>query len=71
VYHKLWEPAGDDPSCPASLADTLRLRTVVVQRALVDQPPVPPGWRVVDRTDLVTVLRRESRCRGRTAGWVR
>jgi hypothetical protein len=55
VYNRLWEPARGAPT----LADALRLETVVVQRALIDKPQVPPGWRVADRTNVVTVLRRD------------
>jgi hypothetical protein len=55
VYNRLWEPARGAPS----LADALRLETVVVQRALIDSPTVPEGWRVADRNNVVTVLRRD------------
>ncbi len=54
VYGKLWAPDGD-----SSLADVLRLETVVVQRALIEDPPVPTGWHVVDRNAEVTQLRRD------------
>jgi hypothetical protein len=54
VYNRLWEPARGAPT----LADALRLETVVVQRALIDKPDVPDGWQVADRTKVVTVLRR-------------
>jgi len=55
VYNRLWEPARGAPT----LADALRLETVVVQRALIDKPDVPPGWRIASRNDVVTVLRRD------------
>lgn len=55
VYNRLWEPARGAPT----LADALRLETVVVQRALIDKPEVPPGWRVAERNNVVTVLRRD------------
>jgi hypothetical protein len=53
VYPRLWTPAAGGPA----LADLLRLETVVVQRALIDDPPVPPGWHA-ERTGVLTVLRR-------------
>jgi hypothetical protein len=57
VYGRLWQPtAGGGPS----LADQMRLQTVVVQRALIDAPQPPPGWSVAQRTDAVTVLRRDA-----------
>lgn len=41
------------------LADLMRLDTVVVQRELYDRPvPVPVGWRIAERNDVVEVLRR-------------
>lgn len=47
------------PGAPP-LADLLRLSTVVVQNDLgVGVEPVPPGWRVAERTAAVTVLRRD------------
>lgn len=55
VYERLWAQ-GDGGT---TLADAMRLRTVVVQRALIDNPPVPPGWHVVERNPAVTVLRRD------------
>lgn len=55
VYNRLWEPARGAPT----LADALRLETVVVQRVLIDKPVVPPGWRVVEQNKVVTVLRRD------------
>jgi hypothetical protein len=41
-----------------SLADQLKLEYLVVQRALIDAPVPPPGWRVVERSGITTVLRR-------------
>jgi hypothetical protein len=44
------------------LADLLRLDTVVVQNGLpgTADVPLPPGWRVAERTAVVTVLRRDA-----------
>jgi hypothetical protein len=49
------------PGAPP-LADLLRLETVVVQNDLpgVADVALPPGWRVAERTAVVTVLRREA-----------
>ncbi|MCP3799682.1 hypothetical protein NLX83_10475 [Allokutzneria sp. A3M-2-11 16] len=55
TFANLWAqtPAG------VPLADLIKARTIVVQRALIDSPHVPPGWTVAERTNFVTVLRRE------------
>ena len=55
AYPNLWWPTsvGGTP-----LADLLRLRTVVVENALVPDIAVPDGWQVVERDQVVTVLRR-------------
>jgi hypothetical protein len=55
AYPTLWRPA---PGTTVPLADLLRLDTVVVQRKLINDPPVPPGWGVTDRNDRVTILQR-------------
>ncbi|MFB9906415.1 hypothetical protein [Allokutzneria oryzae] len=56
TFGNLWAPTvGGGPP----LADLIKARTVVVQRAMIDTPQVPPGWKVAERTDYVTVLRRE------------
>ncbi|GGM47797.1 hypothetical protein GCM10012275_18570 [Longimycelium tulufanense] len=41
-----------------SLFDLMRVETIVVQRALVDDPKPPAGFMVTERNDLVTVLHR-------------
>jgi hypothetical protein len=59
LYDRLWRA---EPQTGVPLADLLRLETVVVVSRLLpdgrvlDEPP--PGWRVADRTEYVTVLRR-------------
>jgi hypothetical protein len=57
IYGRLWQPTADGGP---SLADHMRLQTVVVQRALIDSPQPPPGWSVAQRTAAVTVLRRDA-----------
>ena len=47
------EPAG------RPLADLLRIETVVVNRAQLADPEPPAGWRVTERNDQITVLRRD------------
>jgi len=56
---RAWQPPA--PGAPP-LADLLRLDTVVVQNGLpgVADVPLPPGWRVAERTAVVTVLRRDA-----------
>ena len=55
AYARLWQsPIPGGPN----LADSLRARTVVVQRSLIDSPEVPLGWEVVHRDAAVTVLDR-------------
>ncbi|WP_086820883.1 hypothetical protein [Allokutzneria sp. NRRL B-24872] len=54
TFSNLWTSTPD-----GVLADLIKVRTIVVQRALIDVPYVPKGWKVVERTDHVTVLRRE------------
>jgi hypothetical protein len=56
---RAWQPPA--PGAPP-LADLLRLDTVVVQNGLpgVADVPVPSGWRVAERTAVVTVLRRDA-----------
>jgi hypothetical protein len=56
---RAWRPPV--PGAPP-LADLLRLDTVVVQNGLpgVADVPVPAGWRVAERTAVVTVLRRDA-----------
>jgi hypothetical protein len=56
---RAWQPPA--PGAPP-LADLLRLDTVVVQNGLpgVADVPLPPGWRVAERTAAVTVLRRDA-----------
>ncbi|SHE68945.1 glycosyltransferase family protein [Streptoalloteichus hindustanus] len=56
TYERLHRPTPVGPS----LADLMRVSTVVVQRPLLDAPAVPPGWRIAERNDAVTVLRREA-----------
>ncbi|MFC0546528.1 hypothetical protein [Kutzneria chonburiensis] len=53
-YKKLWEvqPEG------VSLADLLRLETVVVRKGYATVGTPPPGWRVLSTDDQATVLRR-------------
>jgi hypothetical protein len=55
LYNRLWEPTRG----ATTLADMLRLETVVVQHTLIDKPIVPDGWRVAENTAVVTVLRRD------------
>ncbi|MGW9308537.1 hypothetical protein ACWGPQ_11050 [Saccharomonospora azurea] len=60
AWDTLWRPTGYGG---APLADLLGVTTVVVQNALVpesrtDEPPA--GWRVHERDEVVTVLRREA-----------
>lgn len=57
AYEALWRPTF--PGGPP-LADALGVRTVVVQRALIDQPEIPPGWTVGHTGELVTVLHRSA-----------
>lgn len=57
AYATLWKPAW--PGGPV-LADLLRVRTVAVQRSLVEAPTVPAGWDVVRSNEMVTVLRRQA-----------
>lgn len=57
AYRALWS-APDGESAP--LADLMALDTVVVQRETVDQPQIPPGWRVSERDARITVLQREN-----------
>ncbi|MCP2258111.1 hypothetical protein LX15_001798 [Streptoalloteichus tenebrarius] len=56
TYERLTRPTPVGPS----LADLMRVNTIVVQRPLLDSPPPPAGWRVAERNDAVTVLRREA-----------
>lgn len=58
AYPALWRPTslGGVP-----LADLMRVETVVVQNALVPEVTVPPGWRVAERDEVVTVLWRNQR----------
>ncbi len=56
---RLFEPAGAGLQVP--LADALKVRSVVVQNALVPdvaQRAAPVGWSVAERNEWVTVLRR-------------
>lgn len=55
AYPALWQLV---PGTGVPLADLLRLDTVIVQRRLLDNPPVPPGWQVQERNARVTVLDR-------------
>lgn len=57
ALNRLWRPRTDGRP---PLADLLRLETVVVQNNLAGLPAfqVPAGWRVAERTDVVTVYRR-------------
>lgn len=55
AYDVLWRRP---PGIPVCLADLLRLDTVAVQRKLVDEPPVPPGWAIAGRTGRVVILQR-------------
>lgn len=41
-----------------NLADQLDVQHVVVQRALIDAPQPPPGWRITARNRFVTVIGR-------------
>lgn len=54
AYPNLWQPT----SSGAPVADLMRLRTIVVENALVGAVTVPPGWQVVEHDQVVTVLRR-------------
>ncbi|MBE9375341.1 hypothetical protein IQ251_12885 [Saccharopolyspora sp. HNM0983] len=56
AYGALWRPP---QGAQAPLADLLLLDTVVVQHKLIAQPAVPEGWHVADRTERVSVLRRD------------
>lgn len=55
AYHKLWEPTRYDGE---SLADLMKVETVVVQDALVPEIRVPSGWHITRDDEVVTVLRR-------------
>ncbi|WP_156960736.1 hypothetical protein [Amycolatopsis taiwanensis] len=55
AYPNLWRPTSFGG---APLADLIRLRTVVVENALVPELTVPDGWQVVEHDEVVTVLRR-------------
>jgi hypothetical protein len=59
ALRRAWEPPA--PGAPP-LADLLRLETVVVQNGLpgVADVPLPPGWRVAERSVAATVLRRDA-----------
>ncbi|TLW93836.1 hypothetical protein FFT09_10800 [Saccharomonospora piscinae] len=57
AWDALWRPTGYGG---APLADLLRVETVVVQNALVPDATAGPGWRITERDDVVTVLRREA-----------
>jgi hypothetical protein len=54
AYPNLWQPT----TSGAPVADLMRLRTIVVENALVGEVAVPPGWQVVEHDQVVTVLRR-------------
>ncbi|WP_199440715.1 hypothetical protein [Umezawaea beigongshangensis] len=54
-YRNLWSPRD---AAGTTLADMMRLDTVVVQRGMVDDPQPEPGWAVRERDDDVTVLTR-------------
>lgn len=54
AYSNLWQPT----SSGAPLADLMRLRTIVVENALVGDLTVPSGWQVTEHDQVVTVLRR-------------
>jgi hypothetical protein len=54
-FNKLFAPIQGDQT----LADLTRVETVVVQRKLVDAPPVKPGWHVESRDEDVIVIRRD------------
>lgn len=57
AYPALWKtPKG----ATVPLAELLRLDTVVVQDELVENPHVPPGWKVDDRAGRVTVVERQA-----------
>lgn len=60
VYERLWQPASG--SVPETLADALRLETLVVQRTVVDidDQPLPAGWDVVESDEYRVVLQREN-----------
>ncbi|HET6502805.1 MAG TPA: hypothetical protein VFG87_18780 [Amycolatopsis sp.] len=55
AYPNLWAPTSLGG---APVADLMRLRTVVVENALVPDLTVPAGWQVVEHDQVVTVLRR-------------
>ncbi|MGH3631240.1 MAG: hypothetical protein ACRDRL_27830 [Sciscionella sp.] len=57
-YQALWKPT---PDGGRSLADLMKLDTVVVQNTLVAQISPPPGWQVIQHDNTVTVLRRNER----------
>ncbi len=59
AFARLWLPAGNAVTVP-HLADSLRARTVVVQKSLVPDAAerVPEGWAVDRQTERVVVLRR-------------
>jgi hypothetical protein len=54
VFPKLFERA---PGTTADLADVLRLQTVVLDKTF-ESEPTPDGWSIAERTDLVTVYKR-------------
>lgn len=56
-YRNLWAPRDDRGT---TLAEMMRLDTVVVERGLLDRVEAPDGWRVQERDDAVTVLAREA-----------
>ncbi|WAL66646.1 hypothetical protein ORV05_02175 [Amycolatopsis cynarae] len=56
AYSALWRPTGFGE---ASLADLMRVETVVVQDALVPGVSARPGWHVAEKDGVATVLRRD------------
>lgn len=55
AYAELFEPVGGNGP---RLADAMKLETIVVQRALIANPQVYPGWKIAERNSTVTVLER-------------
>ena len=55
-YADLWRRP---PGSSVPLADLLRVDTVVVQRKMIPNPPIPRGWAVRDRNERVVVLGRD------------
>ena len=59
AYDVLWQNSSDDITAP--LADSLRLETVTVQKALIDlsKRPLPQGWHIAESDESRVILRRD------------